>query len=218
MSDAAGVVIDNEVFHMCERMEVNARVFEVRRLLGKGKGGYSYLVEDPSNGALFVAKQIHHEQCDYYSFGDKLESEIRDYNRLAEIGLPMPSLVDVDVGCERILKQYIPGRTILEHIVAGSMDESFLEQVKSMCRLVHRAGLNIDYFPTNFVVDDGSVASSNAGRLFYIDYECNEYMERWDFEHWGIKYWSMTPELEEYLSSRPDAAGKSNESPEGENI
>lgn len=216
--------MDDEVLLMCERMEVNARAFEVRRLLGKGKGGYSYLVEDPSDGALFVAKQIHHEPCDYYSFGNKLESEVRDYSRLVEVGLPMPSLVDVDVGRERILKQYIPGRTILEHVVAGSMEESFVEQLKEMCRLVHHAGLNIDYFPTNFVVDDGSVVQSNAGRLFYIDYECNEYMERWDFEHWGIKYWSMTPELEEYLSSRhnaanaANAAGKSNESPEGENI
>ena len=23
------------------------------------------------------------------------------------------------------------------------------------------------------------------GTLYYIDYECNAYMEQWDFEHWG---------------------------------
>ena len=27
-------------------MDVNGRVFQVRKLLGKGKGGYSYLVSD----------------------------------------------------------------------------------------------------------------------------------------------------------------------------
>ena len=34
----------------------------VVRLLGRGKGGYSYLAE--RDGARFVIKQIHHEPCD----------------------------------------------------------------------------------------------------------------------------------------------------------
>ena len=26
-------------------------------------------------------------------------------------------------------------------------------------------------------------------------YECNAYMEQWDFEHWGVQYWTaQTPE------------------------
>ena len=32
-----------------------------------------------------------------------------------------------------------------------------------------------------------------------MDYECNDYSEQWDFEHWGIRYWSRTPEFEVYL-------------------
>ena len=24
---------------------------------------------------------------------------------------------------------------------------------------------------------------------WYVDYECNDYSEQWDFEHWGIQYW-----------------------------
>ena len=54
------------------------------------------------------------------------------------------------------------------------------------------AGLNIDYFPTNFVVQNGLI--------YYIDYECNEYMDEWNFENWGIKYWSKTLEFIEYLT------------------
>ena len=42
-----------------EKMTVNGREFEVLRLLGKGKGGYSYLVTDGER--RFVLKQIHHE-------------------------------------------------------------------------------------------------------------------------------------------------------------
>ena len=36
--------------------------------------------------------------------------------------------------------------------------------------------------------------------IYYIDYECNEYMDQWNFENWGIKYWAKTPEFMEYLS------------------
>ena len=77
-----------------ESMTVNGRSFRVLRLLGKGKGGYSYLVTDDEG--QYVLKQIHHEPCDYYQFGDKLASELRDYETLRRIGIPMPALLDVD--------------------------------------------------------------------------------------------------------------------------
>ena len=62
-------------------MTVNGIEYEMIRLLGKGKGGYSWLVE--RDGRQYVLKQIHHEPCDYYQFGDKLQSELRDYARLS---------------------------------------------------------------------------------------------------------------------------------------
>ena len=54
--------------------------YHLIRLLGHGKGGYSYLAENL--GQKVVVKQIHHEPCDYYTFGDKMEAEERDYDRL----------------------------------------------------------------------------------------------------------------------------------------
>ena len=84
-----------------KRMTVNGRTFQVLRLLGKG--GYSYLVEDESG--RYVLKQIHHEPCDYYQFGNKLESEIRDYQKLKGIGIRMPKLLETDTVQERILKE-----------------------------------------------------------------------------------------------------------------
>ena len=173
-----------------EKMTVNGREFEVLRLLGKGKGGYSYLVTDGEK--RFVLKQIHHEPCDYYQFGNKLESELRDYARLQALGVPMPALLETDVPQERILKEFIDGETIFELVRQERMQESYFEQMRALCRTLYAANTNIDYFPTNFVVQDG--------RLFYIDYECNNYMEQWDFEHWGIKYWSKTPEFMEYIN------------------
>ena len=35
--------------------------------------------------------------------------------------------------------------------------------------------------------------------IYYIDFECNDYMEEWNFENWGIKYWSKTPEFLKYV-------------------
>lgn len=171
-----------------ETMKVNGRKFEVIRLLGKGKGGYSWLVTDGHQE--YVLKQIHHEPCAYYQFGDKMASELKDYQRLLEIGIPMPGLVDADREKERILKEFIPGDTIYTMVKEGRMEVGFFRQMEEMCRLLYAANTNIDYFPTNFVVKDGT--------LFYVDYECNDYMQQWDFENWGIKYWSKTPEFLEY--------------------
>ena len=63
-----------------EQMTLNSKTFDVIRLLGKDKGGYSYLVTDGCH--QYVLKQIHHEPCSYYQFGAKLGSELRDYERL----------------------------------------------------------------------------------------------------------------------------------------
>lgn len=168
-----------------ERMTVNGKEFRVLRLLGKGKGGYSWLVTDEERE--YVLKQIHHEPCSYYHFGDKLASELRDYETLCRVGIPMPRLLDVDHAQERILKEYIEGDTIWEKVEQDAMEQTYFDQVNAMCAKLYPTGLNIDYFPTNFVVQEGT--------LYYIDYECNGYMQEWNFENWGSKYWWKSSEF-----------------------
>lgn len=46
--------------------------------------------------------------------------------------------------------------------------EPYITQVREMADAAKKAGLNIDYFPTNFVVKDNLI--------YYVDYECNQYM------------------------------------------
>ncbi|RGI76558.1 hypothetical protein DXD83_10155 [Ruminococcus bromii] len=171
-----------------DTMSVNGKDFTVIKLLGKGKGGYSYLVTDGEN--QYVLKQIHHEPCSYYTFGNKIQSELNDYERLKNAGLRLPKLIDCDVENERILKDYIDGKTAYELVLQDEMNPEYIEQIREMCRLLNPKGINIDYFPTNFIL--------NNGLLWYIDYECNDYMEEWNFENWGIKYWSKTKEFCEY--------------------
>lgn len=175
-----------------EQLSVNGKQYTVVKLLGKGKGGYSYLAIDGKNKV--VLKQIHHEPCDYYSFGNKIEAELNDYQRLRRISISMPKLIDVDVRQERIVKEYIDGQTVFDMVMNDTLPLCCVEQIKQMCALLYPANTNIDYFPTNFVLQDGI--------LFYIDYECNDYMPEWNFENWGIKYWSKTPEFLAYVKRR----------------
>jgi len=179
-----------------ETMEMNGRPCRILGLLGKGKGGYSYLVED--GGERRVLKQLHHEPCGYYQFGDKLAAELRDYRTLSALGLPLPELLEVDRAGERILKAYIDGPTALDLVLRDRMTPDLVAQVEDMCAILYPAGLNIDYFPTNFIL--------SGGKLWYIDYECNQYMEQWDFAHWGVKYWSKTPEFLQYMAEREGQA------------
>ena len=173
-----------------KEMYVNEKSYEVIKLLGHGKGGYSYLVTDGAKE--YVLKQIHHEPCDYYQFGNKIESEMKDYEHLKEIGIPMPKMFEVDIEQERILKEYIKGDTVFDYVLRDEVRPDYVEQVKKMCKALYAAHTNIDYFPTNFVVQED--------QLYYIDYECNDYMEEWNFENWGIKYWSQTKEFLECVN------------------
>ena len=164
---------------MPEIISVNGKEYKIIKLLGKGKGGYSYLAE--ADGTKVVLKQIHHEPCDYYTFGNKIEAERFDYGRLIDANIRIPKMIDIDIENERIVKQYIDGPTIMKLVQSGGMKEEYISQAREMAEIAKASGLNIDYYPTNFVVQDDLI--------YYIDYECNLYDDKWSFESWGISYW-----------------------------
>ena len=162
-----------------ETISVNNNDYHIIRLLGKGKGGYSYLVQ--KNSQFYVLKQIHHEPCDYYSFGNKIEAEYNDYNRLINTNLSVPRMIDIDFGNERILKEYIEGPDIATLVKKKLMKENYYSQIEEMAQMLKEQNLNIDYYPTNFIVQND--------KLYYIDYECNTYMEEYSYHTWGKQYW-----------------------------
>lgn len=179
---------------MKEYLSVNGKDYKVIKLLGHGKGGYSYLVEN-IDGIKFVLKQIHHEPCDYYTSGNKIESEFKDYNTLLSIGISLPKMIDIDFENERIIKEYIDGKTIVEYVCNNLMTSNLYDQIKDMCKLLYSKNINIDYYPTNFIVRNVD------NKLFYIDYECNIYDEKWNYENWGSKYWKKTEEFKKAFES-----------------
>lgn len=177
-----------------ESISVNDKEYKIIKLLGKGKGGYSYLAERENK--KYVLKQIHHEPCNYYKFGNKIEAEKNDYEKLQSTGIRIPKMIDIDIQNERIIKEYIDGPTIFDLVKEDKMKDKYLNQVKEMCKILYPLNINIDYFPTNFVVQNEEI--------YYIDFECNNYMEEWNFENWGIKYWSKTKEFIEYINLKKE--------------
>ena len=101
------------------------------------------------------------------------------------------AMLAADPEQEIIIKEYISGKTAFACVCDGTDMDPLIIQVKEMAEKARSSGINIDYFPTNFIVHEGLI--------WYIDFECNDYMEEWDFENWGTKYWSRTAEFEEYL-------------------
>lgn len=168
-----------------DKITVNGTEYLILRLIGHGKGGYSYLAK--RDGHEVVVKQIHHEPCDYYNFGNKIEAEQHDYGRLQSAGIRIPKMLDIDTGAERIVKEYVDGPTAAELIKSGASVIELIPQVRDMAEQAKAAGLNIDYYLANFVVCDG------LG--WYVDYECNPYSEQWDLDHWGLKYWTGEAEI-----------------------
>ena len=113
---------------MQDIMNINQKEYKIVKLLGHGKGGYSYLAEREGN--FYVLKQIHHEPCEYYSFGNKMEAEQNDYNRLLQTGIKIPRMLDIDIANERILKEYIDGPTIYDLVKNDTMKDLYLMQMK----------------------------------------------------------------------------------------
>lgn len=164
----------------------------VRRFLGKGKGGYSYLVQYGDRQC--VLKNLHYEKCEVYTFGaDKLEAELRDYETLSALGIPMPRLLAFHKNGQYLLKEYIDGPSLAELMVQQELRLTYFRQMKDICDVLYDHNLNIDYMPQNFIVREG--------KLYYIDYECNVLSEEWDFEHWGIYFWVNREGMKKFMEA-----------------
>ncbi|HEX9027072.1 MAG TPA: hypothetical protein VF839_11505 [Clostridium sp.] len=176
---------------MVKEMKISNIKYNIIKYLGKGKSGYSYLTQ--KDDKYYVIKQIHHEPCNYYSFGDKLEAELNSYETLKNIDITMPMLIDLDKEKECIVKEYIDGPILIDLIANNTIDEEHISQIFAMCSNLYGANLNIDYFPTNFIMQNKNI--------YYIDYECNNYSQEWNFENWGIYFWVPSEKMKSFVNT-----------------
>ena len=167
-------------------------LYRVIKLLGKGKSGYSYLADDGLN--LVVVKIMHNEHTPYYNFvGDRLTPEIAAFDKLKSAGVRIPRMIEYDLEKNYLVKDYVEGLTGAGWISLGLQNDNIISELFDISNRLKKQNLNIDYFPNNFVIGDG--------KLFYIDYEINKFMEEWSLENWGIYYWANTAGFKDYLST-----------------
>ena len=102
-------------------------------------------------------------------------------------------MIDIDFNQEIIIKEYIDGDTIYDLVLHDIDISKYINKAYDIEKHLKEFSINVDYFPTNFIPKED--------KLYYIDYECNNYMEEWNFTNWGIKYWSKTQEFLDYVKS-----------------
>lgn len=73
------------------------------------------------------------------------------------------------------------------------MKEEYILELLEISEKLKLENINIDYFPTNFVVEEDE--------MIYIDYEFNQYSEEWNFENWGIYYWVNQEGMKNFLET-----------------
>lgn len=162
-------------------------------LLGKGKSGHSYLAELDDH--LVVLKIMHDEPNPYYSFtGNKVEAEVESYNKLAETGIRIPILFESDPHSNSIIKEYIEGIAASEKIAENTVSDSVIKTLFEYACIAASNGFNIDYFPTNFIID-------GSDNLYYIDYEVNPYSEEWNLANWGVYYWANSEGFRKFIET-----------------
>ncbi len=153
--------------------------FVIDSLLGRGKSAYSWLATSGSRQVVF--KKMHSEPVPYYTFSNKVLSEVDAWQRLTSAGIPMPELLEWNDEQQYLVKEYIPGPTAAELGAKGLLKYEHFSLAWQLHQQLTAAGFHVDYFPTNFIFD--------GQRIVYIDYECHPYNSEWDYENWGIYYW-----------------------------
>ncbi len=105
----------------------------------------------------------------------------------------IPQLVDYNTAQNYLVKEYIAGKTAAELISEMKLTDAMLEQLFKMSYEAEKHSINIDYFPTNFVLQNAD--------LVYIDYEINPYDTKWNFAEWGIYYWANAQGMSDFLKN-----------------
>lgn len=179
------------------QFETQAGIYTLTCLLGKGKSGHTYLMErqTPFGTDERVLKIMHDEAVPFYAMPrDRVQAELDAYHLLRPHGIRMPELLEYDLERRYLVKSYVDGRTAAALVADDLMDDTTLGQLFEMAARLEPAGINIDYFPTNFVV-------TPAGTLYYIDYEANPYSDAWNLANWGIYYWVNQQGMRRFLQS-----------------
>jgi hypothetical protein len=127
----------------------------------------------------------------YIPFDQALAMELKSYHELCHLGLRIPQLYGYDEEQYLLVKEFIRGPSGMEMVAQDGVTEVVWRQIIELARGLTARDRNIDYFPANFLVQDGE--------LVYVDYEIHPFDPEWGFEQWGIFYWLNPSGVREFL-------------------
>ena len=126
----------NKTFNKDDLILINNVTYKIIKLIGHGKGGYSYLATNENSEV--VIKKIHHEPCSYYNFGDKIQSELNDYQTLLNLGIRIPKMISYDIEQEIIVKEYIKGEVVSSLIKQNKDISKYIDQLREFLPILYK--------------------------------------------------------------------------------
>lgn len=131
---------------------------------------------------LVVPKGNQDEVGSYYAGPRRrIEQELAAYKRLSRIGVRVPKVLFLSTDSSYLIKEPVAGPTATELLVEGKLTSEHLFAMLELEQTCRTYWINLDYFPSNFVISPTGV--------WYLDYELNDYSEEWNFRNWAIYYW-----------------------------
>lgn len=159
---------------------LHGKALEIVKKLERGEGSCCYLVTDHEN--QYVCKHLNDQPGESPSAKDaRFQQELDSYQKLRQTKVKVPELIEANSENHYLIKAHIEGELISDLVSCGAMTTDIFMKAFDFSEDLKKHDINLDYFPSNFVLHDGDI--------YYIDYETNAYMDEWDFTHWGIYYW-----------------------------
>lgn len=123
----------------------------------------------------------------------EIDKEIFSYERLKSLDIYIPKLLGYNKELNLVIKEYIEGEDILKYIQNETLDKDVFMQLFRYAEAINADNLNLDYFPSNFVLKDKTV--------YYINYKTYPYQEELNLRNWGIYYWINSEGMGKYIET-----------------
>ena len=142
-------------------------------------------------------------KCEYKSetkfvkvFSDKpaFLADQANYKALKKCGIKMPKLQKVDKNSLILVYEFIEEETAFDALLKHDLEDVYFDKLFEMYRFARFSKIELDYFPTNFVI--------HKGELYYLSHFFSEQNKDKNLENFGIFYWFYSQELVKYLKER----------------
>ena len=166
---------------MVEEIEVKRKVFVIVEQIGER----SYKVE--RKGHFYFLKKY---EDDVKGFQNFIDAE----HHLRVSGVACPKCLTYDKKTRVAVSDFIEGTNCLEILKNEELSEEVIEGLFKTFWYARSDKLFLDYKPENFIYRDG--------KLFYLPYRYDKYVNNNDFIQKDIRLWFFTKEFVKYCHDK----------------